>query len=195
VSADFGQFAASHGVFVIPTLSILYSVCGAPDGPSVLQEADTMKLVRAQFRTLLTMPAAPSKLSCAAAPEAVRQLFADGVPLLSGTDSPGPGTTYGALVAQRVGAPRQGGPATDRRARSGDVGRRPGISSERPRTNQDRNAGRPSPRRRRPIAADSRYTEHRRDMEARRACSAPIVGVRGRSPGFRGLHHQLPDNS
>ena len=98
VSADFGQFAARHGVFVIPTLSILYSVCGAPDGPSFLKEADTIKHVKAQFRNLLNMPAAPSKLSCAAAPEAIRQLFAAGVQLLAGTDSPGPGTTYGASL-------------------------------------------------------------------------------------------------
>ena len=43
VSTDFGQFAAKHGVFVIPTLSVLYAACGMPDGPGFLKEADTMK--------------------------------------------------------------------------------------------------------------------------------------------------------
>jgi imidazolonepropionase-like amidohydrolase len=113
VATDFGQFAASHGVFVIPTLSVLYAACGRPDGPSLLKEADTMKQVKPQFRNLLNMPAeqalsqmggllAPSKLSCSAAPQAIRQLFAAGVPLLAGTDSPGLGTAYGASLHREL---------------------------------------------------------------------------------------------
>jgi imidazolonepropionase-like amidohydrolase len=102
VSADFGQFAAMHGVFVIPTLSVLYSVCGAADGASFLKEADTMRHVKPQFRDLLDTPAPPSKLSCDAAPQAIRQLFAAGVPLLAGTDSPAPGTTYGASLHREL---------------------------------------------------------------------------------------------
>jgi imidazolonepropionase-like amidohydrolase len=102
VSTDFGQFVARHGVFVIPTLSVLYSACGRPDGPSLLKEADTMRQVKPQFRNLLNLPAAPSKLSCDAAPEAIRQLFAAGVPLLAGTDSPGLGTTYGASLHREL---------------------------------------------------------------------------------------------
>jgi imidazolonepropionase-like amidohydrolase len=102
VSTDFGQFAARHGVFVIPTLSVLYAACGRPDGPSLLKEADTMRQVKPQFRNLLNVPAAASKLSCDAAPEAIRQLFAAGVPLLAGTDSPGLGTTYGASLHREL---------------------------------------------------------------------------------------------
>ncbi len=102
VSADFGQFAARHGVFVIPTLSILYSVCGKPDGPSLLQDAGTMKLVKNQFRYPLELPPADSKLFCEAAPQAIRQLVAAGVPVLAGTDSPGSGTTYGASLHREL---------------------------------------------------------------------------------------------
>jgi imidazolonepropionase-like amidohydrolase len=102
VSSDFGQFAASHGVFVIPTLSVLYSVCGTPDGPSLAKEADTMRYVKPQFRSVLDMPAASSKLSCDAAPQAIRQLSAAGVALLAGTDSPAPGTTYGASLHREL---------------------------------------------------------------------------------------------
>ena len=102
VSDDFGQFAARHRVFVIPTLSILNTMCGTPDGPSLLKDADTMRLVKPQFRKILDVPARPSELRCDAAPQAIRQLSAAGVPLLAGTDSPAPGTTYGASLHREL---------------------------------------------------------------------------------------------
>jgi imidazolonepropionase-like amidohydrolase len=102
VTADFGQFAAKHGVFVIPTLSVLYSACGKPDGPSLLEDADVMKHVKPQFRSLLEMSSPPSKLSCDALPPAIRQLVAAGVPVLAGTDSPYPGLTYGASLHREL---------------------------------------------------------------------------------------------
>ena len=94
VSPDFGQFAATHGVFVIPTLSVLYASCGMPDGPGLLKDADTMKHVKPQFRTFLEMPVSSSTLRCDAAPLAIRQLVAARVPILAGTDVPATGTTY-----------------------------------------------------------------------------------------------------
>jgi imidazolonepropionase-like amidohydrolase len=102
VSADFGRFAASRGVFVIPTLSVLYSVCGRSDGPDFLKEPDTMKFVKEQFRPLLEMPAIPSTVSCDAAPQAIRQLVAANVPVLAGTDAPAPGLTYGASLHREL---------------------------------------------------------------------------------------------
>ena len=102
VSTDFGQFAASKGVFVIPTLSVLYTVCGRPDGPSFLKEADTMKYVKPQFRAMVEMPPADSKVSCDAAPLAIRQLVAAKVPVLAGTDAPAPGLTYGASLHKEL---------------------------------------------------------------------------------------------
>jgi imidazolonepropionase-like amidohydrolase len=102
VSPDFGQFAAKHGVVVIPTLSVLYSSCGMPDAPGFLKDANTMKLVLPRFRSFLEMPTAPSTLRCDAAPQAIRQLAAAGVPLLTGTDAPAPGTMYGASVHKEL---------------------------------------------------------------------------------------------
>ena len=102
VSPDFGQFAAKHGVFVIPTLSILYSSCGTPDAPGLLKEADIMKFVKPRFRSFLEAPTPPSTLRCDAAPLAIRQLVAAGVPVLAGTDSPGPGTTFGASLHREL---------------------------------------------------------------------------------------------
>ena len=102
VSADFGRYAASRGVFVIPTLSVLYSVCGKPDGPGFLKEADTMKYVKPQFRSLVEMPPSESKVSCDAAPQAIRQLITANVPVLAGTDAPAPGLTYGASLHKEL---------------------------------------------------------------------------------------------
>jgi imidazolonepropionase-like amidohydrolase len=102
ISPDFGQFAASKGVFVIPTLSVLYTVCGRPDGPGFLKEADTMKYVKPQFRAMVEMPAAESKVSCDAAPLAIRQLVAAKVSVLAGTDAPAPGLTYGASLHKEL---------------------------------------------------------------------------------------------
>ena len=48
------------------------------------------------------MSSAPSKVSCDAAPLAIRQLVAAGVPILAGTDAPGPGTTYGASLHREL---------------------------------------------------------------------------------------------
>jgi imidazolonepropionase-like amidohydrolase len=102
VSPDFGQFAAKHGVFVIPTLSVLYAACGMPDGPSLLKDADTMKHIKPQFRGLLDMTITASKLSCDAPPQAIRQLVAAKVPVLAGTDAPAPGLTYGASLHREL---------------------------------------------------------------------------------------------
>ena len=102
VSADFGQFAATRGVFVIPTLSVLYASCGKSDGPAFQKEAETMKYVKPQFQVLLGMARADSKLSCDAAPQAIRQLVAAKVPILAGTDAPAPGLTYGASLHKEL---------------------------------------------------------------------------------------------
>ena len=102
VSPDFGRFAATHRVFVIPTLSTLYSGCGKSDGPSLLKDADVMKHVKPQFRSLLEMSPPPTKLSCDALAPTIRQLAAAGVPVLAGTDTPYPGLTYGASLHREL---------------------------------------------------------------------------------------------
>lgn len=102
VTPDFGQFAARHGVFVVPTLSTLYSGCGKSDGPTLLKDADVMKHVKPQFRSLLEMSSPPTKLSCDALPATIRQLAAAGVPVLAGTDTPYPGLTYGASLHREL---------------------------------------------------------------------------------------------
>ena len=57
-----------------------------------------MTRVRPEFRVTLGLPGGGTRPSCAGAKAAVRELSAIGVPLLAGTDAPGPGTTYGASL-------------------------------------------------------------------------------------------------
>lgn len=94
VSKDFGRFAAEHKVFVIPTLSVLSSLCHTPDNASLasdprlgpaLTEAEMAQL-RSSF---------PSQGNCAALPKEVKQLADAGVPILAGSDVPNPGTAHG----------------------------------------------------------------------------------------------------
>jgi imidazolonepropionase-like amidohydrolase len=98
--------------------------------------------VKPQFRTLLEMPPPSSKRSCEAAPQALRQLVAAGVPVLVGTDTPFPGTTYGASLHRELEHLVEAGltptaalaaatSATARAFRMSDRGRiRPGLRAD-----------------------------------------------------------------
>ncbi|HUK88930.1 MAG TPA: CIA30 family protein [Blastocatellia bacterium] len=98
VDPDFGQFVAAHHAFVVPTLSVLNSICHKPkdalaDDPriqSALSPADDVAL-KAVFAHLTGM-------SCAGAEQAVKLLEKAGVPILAGTDAPNPGTVFGASL-------------------------------------------------------------------------------------------------
>jgi len=99
VSSDFGRFAASHHVFVIPTLTTLHMICGKSPGPSILADAYLEPYIDAEWRSLLQVPANPRQNHlCSATTGAMRQLIAARVPILTGTDSPVPGNVYGASV-------------------------------------------------------------------------------------------------
>jgi imidazolonepropionase-like amidohydrolase len=98
VSDEFVQLAARRRAFVIPTFSILYAVCGRPDGPQILDNARVMARVRSEFSGTLGLPPGGIHPACAGATAAVKRLTAAGVPILAGTDAPGPGTTYGASL-------------------------------------------------------------------------------------------------
>jgi imidazolonepropionase-like amidohydrolase len=96
---DFGRIAAAHHIFVVPTLTVLNTICATKfdaelaDDPRIkpyllLSEASAMK---ATFGL-------PAKISCDGANEAVRQLKAAHVPILAGTDAGNPGTAQGASI-------------------------------------------------------------------------------------------------
>jgi imidazolonepropionase-like amidohydrolase len=100
VGADFGEFAASHHVFVIPTLSVVYLDCGRSQGPNLLADPHLGPYIPERWRRSLEMAKPdPSKSdSCKGTDEGLHQLLRANVPLLAGTDSPAPGTTYGASL-------------------------------------------------------------------------------------------------
>jgi len=99
---DFGELVASHHAFVIPTLSVMYSVCGPDSAGSRLVKYPYLGPYlshEAKDRLKETFPSARSNLvSCKAAPQALRQLKEAGAMIVAGTDAPNPGTTYGASL-------------------------------------------------------------------------------------------------
>lgn len=100
VSADFGQLAATHQVFVIPTLTTLYLNCGRSPGPAILGDEHLGPYISEQWHGSMSMPKPDPSANhlCVGADKAVRELAKAGVPLLTGTDAPAPGATYGASV-------------------------------------------------------------------------------------------------
>jgi imidazolonepropionase-like amidohydrolase len=100
VSADFAKLAANHHVFVVPTLTALYSNCGKSLGPAILSDPRLGPHISEEWHGSMSMPKPDPSANrlCGAAEQAARQLTQAGVPLLTGTDAPAPGATYGASV-------------------------------------------------------------------------------------------------
>jgi imidazolonepropionase-like amidohydrolase len=99
VSPDFAQLAASHRVFVVPTLTVVYGSCGEAIGARIASDSSIRPYIRPAVRGRAAMTFPPrAGVSCEGTKEAVRQLARAGVPLLTGTDAPSPGQTYGAAV-------------------------------------------------------------------------------------------------
>jgi imidazolonepropionase-like amidohydrolase len=98
-SPDFGKIAAAHHIFVVPTLTVLNTIC-ATSFDAELAEDPRLKPYPLPTETA-AMKARfdlPAKISCEGANEAVRQLKAANVPILAGTDAGNPGTTQGASI-------------------------------------------------------------------------------------------------
>ena len=98
-SPDFGKLAASHHIFVVPTLTVLQTICGTPFD-SELADDPRLKpfLPPAEAAMMKRSFQMPVKIGCEGAYEAVRQLSAAQVPILAGTDVGNPGTTQGASL-------------------------------------------------------------------------------------------------
>jgi imidazolonepropionase-like amidohydrolase len=96
---DFGRIAAAHHIFVVPTLTVLNTIC-ATSFDSDLADDSRIKpyLLPSEVAAMKASFGLPAKLSCDGANEAVRQLKAAHVPILAGTDAGNPGTTQGASI-------------------------------------------------------------------------------------------------
>lgn len=100
VSADFARLVASHHAFVVPTLSTLYLNCGRSRGPAILADPRLRPFISNEWIASMSIPKPDPSANhlCSGADEAVRKLTKAGVSLLTGTDTPAPGATYGASV-------------------------------------------------------------------------------------------------
>ena len=98
-SAGFGAFAAAHHVFVVPTLTTLYLICGKSEGPALIADPRIGPGIAERWRGMMAMTPRPElNQYCDGTDDAVRQLSQARVPVVAGTDAPVPGSTYGASV-------------------------------------------------------------------------------------------------
>jgi imidazolonepropionase-like amidohydrolase len=102
VSPDFGRFAAQHHIFVAPTLNIEYVQCGRSNGSALAADPRLMSQTFPSWVSALKMPRRQSPVSCDGTDQAIKELHAAGVPLLTGTDAPVPGGTYGASTLDEM---------------------------------------------------------------------------------------------
>jgi imidazolonepropionase-like amidohydrolase len=96
--AEFAAFVAKHHAFVVPTLSVLASISGASSGKILAGDARVTSYMPADsIRNLgSTFPRKSGQFSFPQ--ETIRQLKAQHVPILAGTDAPNPGTAHGASM-------------------------------------------------------------------------------------------------
>ncbi len=98
-SPDFGKVARAHHIFVVPTLTVLNTMCATSFDADLANDARLKPyLPPSEVAALQAHFNLPAKVSCDGASDAVRQLKAAGVPILAGTDAGNPGTTQGASV-------------------------------------------------------------------------------------------------
>jgi imidazolonepropionase-like amidohydrolase len=100
-SPDFGKFVARHHVFVIPTLVTIYWACGQSTGPELTKDQRLEPYVSSQRKKMLATPS-PDSGCAVAGDQAVRELIEENAAVLAGTDSPVPGTTYGASLHEEL---------------------------------------------------------------------------------------------
>ena len=98
VGPDFGRFVSDHHAFVIPTLTTLYPICGQPEGTATLADPHLAPYIGPGWQTSMEMDKPNPQLNhlCNGTDEGTRQLVQAHVPILTGTDAPVPGSTYGA---------------------------------------------------------------------------------------------------
>ncbi len=98
---DFGRLASGQKTFIIPTLTVVRGAdLGSERGKGISEDPYLQSfLMPNDFIMLkLALPFSSEDGSYPAAQKALRQLKAENVPILSGTDAPNPGTTYGASL-------------------------------------------------------------------------------------------------
>lgn len=98
---EFGRLASGQKTFVIPTLTVVRGADpGSNRGKGISEDPYLQPMLMPNdFISLnMAMPFSSEDGSYLAAQKALKQLKAENVPILSGTDAPNPGTTYGASL-------------------------------------------------------------------------------------------------
>lgn len=92
----FGRLLASHHGFVIPTASVVLPACRPKLDAGIVEDRYLAPfLTPADVRNLKSSVPFPAPTGCDAFGQAIAQLKAAHVPILAGTDSPNPATSYG----------------------------------------------------------------------------------------------------
>lgn len=101
ISDDFLALAKAHGIFVIPTLSVISRAGASGDAATLLKDSRISSKLEPGQRASLKAKFASldgNDLNPALAIDNVRRLHAAGVPILAGTDAGNPGTAHGASL-------------------------------------------------------------------------------------------------
>ena len=95
--------AGAAGLFVVPTLTVLESFCGAPGGKSLCDDVRLTPYLHPEDHAALqqSFPGIAG-FTLAAAEAGCRRFAAAGLPVLAGTDAPNPGTVHGASLHREL---------------------------------------------------------------------------------------------
>lgn len=101
---DFGRLAARKGAFVIPTLAGLENFPTGSEAASLIEDPALAPFLTPDDHQMLKMafPFTVQEGAYAAEERAILQLAEAEVPILTGTDAPNPGTTYGASLHREL---------------------------------------------------------------------------------------------
>ncbi len=102
VDQPFVQRARNHGLFVVPTLTVLESVWVTPSGASLVTDPRLAPYLTGTEKRALAHASPLGGRTLEAAYASVRALHEAGVTLLAGSDAPNPGTTHGASLHREL---------------------------------------------------------------------------------------------
>ncbi len=97
--------ARKHHVILIPTLTVISTICGLKPGLALISDPQIESLISSADLPVLKreFPMSPFKQENFDRAKRVTEAFKkNGLPVLAGTDAPNPGTTYGASLHQEL---------------------------------------------------------------------------------------------